>query len=180
MSNLSKLKIDDIISNYLVNNLIFFKYISPNLITLSGIILNFYIYHLAVNKNSNLFILGICLAYRWLVDCLDGAVARKYHKTSKLGHYLDTLSDFIALFLACYVIQKNIFNLSLTFCLIVYSIFLIIFNYYFNFINTHNQMKNKDNNQTFINILIGFLVNNSLITYIFTYILYIIVRIKKI
>ncbi|MGB2110966.1 MAG: CDP-alcohol phosphatidyltransferase family protein [Patescibacteria group bacterium] len=37
---------------------------------------------------------------------LDGAVARKYNKTSKLGNILDTLSDFMIGFILYNYIQK--------------------------------------------------------------------------
>ena len=92
---LESVRVDDIITTKIIEKVSILKHIHPNIITISGLILNFYIYHLLDTPNSNIYLLGSCIIYRWLADCLDGAVARKYKKSSKLGLYLDTLSDVI-------------------------------------------------------------------------------------
>jgi len=138
---LDSIKVDDDITNKIIENVSFFKYIHPNIITISGLVLNFYIYHLLDTSNSDIYLLGFCIIYRWLADCLDGAVARKYKKNSKLGHKLDTLSDVIMGFITFYFIQKHIFNWSFNTCLIIYIIFVSIYNYLFDFINTHDNLK---------------------------------------
>ena len=38
-------------------------------------------------------IIVLMIFLRYLADIIDGKVARKYKKTSKLGGYLDTISD---------------------------------------------------------------------------------------
>tara|TARA_Y100000589_G_C27132091_1_gene621012 strand:+ start:452 stop:1024 length:573 start_codon:yes stop_codon:yes gene_type:complete len=168
---LESIKIDDIITNKIVENISFLKHIHPNIITISGLVLNFYIYHLLNTPNTNIYLLGFCIIYRWLVDCLDGAVARKYKKGSKLGHQLDTLSDIIMGFITFYFIQKHIFNLTFNNCLIIYVIFVVIYNYLFDFMNTHDNLKNSKKNNI-IDYSVSFLTNNTILTYILLIIQY--------
>ena len=162
---LDSVRIDDNITNKSIENATFLKYIHPNIITISGLIMNFYIYHLLNTPNNNIYLLGFCIIYRWLADCLDGAVARKYKKGSKLGHQLDTLSDVIMGFITFYFIQKHIFNLTFNNCLIIYVIFIVIYNYLFDFINTHDNLKYPKKNNI-INYSVSFLTNNTILTYI--------------
>ena len=121
--------------------------------------------------NTNIYLLGFCILYRWLADCLDGAVARKYNKSSKLGHQLDTLSDLIMGFITFYFIQKHIFNLSFNYTLIFYIIFLIIFINKYNFLNTHNIAKNTKKNNI-IDYFVSILINNTFLGYILLIIQY--------
>jgi phosphatidylglycerophosphate synthase len=44
------------------------------------------------------------LFFRYLADCLDGGVARKYNKKSKFGGFFDTVSDSVLIFLSTLVI----------------------------------------------------------------------------
>ena len=162
--------IDDVITNKIIENVTFFKHIHPNIITISGLILNFYIYHLLNISNTNIYLLGFCIIYRWLADCLDGAIARKYKKNSKLGHQLDTLSDVIMGFITFYFIQKHLFNWSFNICLIIYIIFISIYNYLFDIVNTHNNLKKSKKN--IISYIISFLTNNTYIVYLLLYIQY--------
>ena len=168
---LDSIKVDDDITNKIIENVTFFKHIHPNIITISGLILNFYIYHLLNTDNSNIYLLGFCIIYRWLADCLDGAIARKYKKGSKLGHQLDTLSDVIMGFITFYFIQKHLFNWSLNICLIIYIIFVVIYNYLFDFINTHDNLK-KSKKNNIIDYSVSFLTNNTILTYILLIIQY--------
>ena len=161
------IKIDDYLTNKILENIYIFKNIHPNIITISGLIINYYIYYLLDTLKSNKYLLGFCIIYRWLIDCLDGAIARKYNKSSKLGHHLDTLSDIIISFIAFYSIQKHIFNWSFNTCLIIYviTVFIFIYNNIFDIINTHDNLKNiKKKNM--INYSVSFLINNSIILYI--------------
>ena len=87
-------KFDDHINSQLAKHLYLFKYIHPNVITITGLLLNgiclFTLYYL---KNKDLT--AILLVLRILADNLDGMVARRFNKTSKLGGLLDTFSDAI-------------------------------------------------------------------------------------
>ena len=166
-----KIKIDDDITDYIINNFSLFKYIAPNIITISGLIINFIIFNLLQTNNSNYYLVIFLILYRWLADCLDGAVARKYNKGSKIGHYLDTVSDIIMAFITVYFIQKYFINLPFNFVLILYIFFILIYNKTFNFINNHNNLKNTQKNN-FINNIVVFGTNNTIITYIFLILIY--------
>ena len=84
------MRIDDDIAN-IQCLLSLFKYIHPNTITISGIISNFYILKFLIYKKINT--LNMLLTFRYFTDIMDGAVARKYNKVSKIGGYLDTIND---------------------------------------------------------------------------------------
>jgi len=168
---LDSIRVDDDITYTIVEKVSILKHIHPNIITISGLLLNFYIYHLLNTPNSNIYILGFCIIYRWLADCLDGAVARKYKKGSKLGHQLDTLSDVIMGFITFYFIQKHLFDFSFNACLIIYIIFLFIYNYLFDFINTHDNLKNSKKNNI-IDYSVSFFTNNTILVYILLIITY--------
>jgi len=168
---LVSIKIDDVITDKIIENVSFLKHIHPNIITITGLIMNFYIYHLLDTPDSDIYLLGFCIIYRWMADCLDGAVARKYNKGSKLGHQMDTLSDIIMGFITFYFIQKHFFNWSFNICLIIYIIFVIIYNYLFDFINTHDNLKNPKKNNI-IDYFVSILTNNDIIIYILLIIQY--------
>jgi phosphatidylglycerophosphate synthase len=89
---LTDINIDNYIGMKIVDTDIF-KNTNPNIITLVGIILNLAIYFLL--KNGDILLANIICITRCLCDILDGNVARKYNKTSKLGGFLDTLCDFM-------------------------------------------------------------------------------------
>ena len=133
-NKINKINSDNYIADKIIDNVYFLKYIHPNIITISGLIINFYIYYLLYTPHSNIYLLTFFMIYRWLADCLDGAVARKYNKGSKLGHHLDTISDIILGFICINYIQSFIFNLSFNYSLLIYLIFLFILNKTFNFI----------------------------------------------
>lgn len=161
-----KIKIDDFIANTIVDNIDIFKNIDPNWITMSGMMLNFGIlYNLVYDDNK--INLGIILFLRWLADCLDGAVARKYKKTSKLGLKLDTLSDMMFYIIILYWLWVKIDNKI--FCLIISVIWiLLIYNTIFTekLFDTHNNIKQGG---TPYKSLIAFLVNNSYLVFIFIF-----------
>ena len=166
-----KLKLDDNFTDYILNNITLFKYIHPNLITISGLIINFIIFNLLQNNNPNYYLVTFLILYRWLADCLDGAIARKYNKGSKIGHYLDTFSDIIMGFITIYFIQKYFINLSFNTVLILYIIFIVIYNKLFNFIDNHNMLKNTDK-KNILNNIVSFGTNNTIFTYILLILIY--------
>ena len=94
------LKLDDRYTKYVLDNLILFKFINPNVITLIGLLADFFILYFLINKL--LFFLALSLFIRYSADCLDGAVARKYKKVSDLGGMLDTLADNTLIFVVIY------------------------------------------------------------------------------
>ncbi len=98
MFNFLDARLDDRLTDFLIKRILFFKYIHPNIITISGLILNFVIYYLIITHD--IFIASLLLVFRYLADCLDGGIARKYDKKSKIGGALDTWSDTILLYIA--------------------------------------------------------------------------------
>ena len=139
------------IDNYIANNeflLSFFKEIHPNIISITGIVTNFLILHYIRRKNISLA--NSFLIIRFFTDILDGAVARKYNKTSKLGGYLDTINDLILFTMYTYIISiclifKNkqyskIFTLIVLLCMIMYLKNI-------DGLSDHTPLKNGKNNQ---------------------------------
>lgn len=66
---------------------------TPNAITLSGLIISFLCPFAALKGNIYIFL--ICLVVSSFMDVLDGAVARVSQKVSKFGSILDSFSDRI-------------------------------------------------------------------------------------
>lgn len=79
--------------------------ITPNMITLSSIIFNVFIYNLLNNKQNTLAVGFIII--RYFFDCLDGFMARKYKQYSLIGDYLDHISDVIFGLTVIYQLYRN-------------------------------------------------------------------------
>jgi CDP-diacylglycerol--serine O-phosphatidyltransferase len=71
----------------------FFRYLAPNLITLSSMI--FGLVSLWSTHNGNFSLAGWLIVYAVLTDRLDGLVARAVKGTSELGMQLDSFADFL-------------------------------------------------------------------------------------
>lgn len=154
------LRLDDRLTKFILDRVDLFKYIHPNIITSIGLIINFAILYLIINK---FFVsCSLLMLVRYLADCLDGGVARKYNKKSKLGGALDTWSDTILIYvlivglfiinnfpygseLAAFVCCANLYIMSLSDSLV-----------------DHAGMKNG---KTTLSNCYAFLVNNSFILF---------------
>lgn len=158
----SSINIDNFIGKKIVNTEIF-KNTNPNIVTLFGIILNLVIYFLL--KNGSIFFGNIVCFIRCLTDILDGNIARKYNKTSKLGGFLDTLCDFMLI--QVYII---LFSCKYTDNPIILLLSMTLFgslNIYFmrNSLTDHSNLEKTDNLiEDFILILFK---NNTVILYLF-------------
>lgn len=156
---------DKLYSDYAVAKLKFLKNIHPNIITFFGILLNILIYYFL--KLAFLKTLFFVLFLRHLIDCLDGAVARKYKKVSKFGGYLDTISDHMLIF----IVSLFVFEVFSFGYYILISIILVLINLAYLFIirslSDHQNIKAKGKN------FYNFLVNNSWILYLCFYIFFI-------
>ena len=102
---------DSIIGKFFIDNFSFLKYIHPNIITICGFCVNFILNKYLLKNNLNLNFI-ILLNIRMLIDILDGCVARKYNKTSKIGNILDTLSDNHILLCIIYFLNNKIFKFN--------------------------------------------------------------------
>lgn len=167
----NKLNLDDTIGITLAKEISLLKYIHPNIITISGLLINFYIYKLLNSNNINIYLLIISLFYRWLADVLDGAVAREYNKLSKLGHNLDTLSDILLVIIIFNYILENILGFSFFISSSICSILIIYIMSSYNVLDTHDDLK-KNKKDNFIGSIIAFLTNNSYLYFSIVLVLY--------
>lgn len=167
-NKLRHIKNDDVIAIKIIDKIKIFKYIHPNIITLFSFVCNFIIlYYFLHKKNSN--ILPIILFLRWLSDLLDGAIARKYKKTSKLGNILDTSSDIMLIGIFLYLFDMKL-GFSYKYIFPLYVAYIFFSNYKYSFYTQHDNIKDSKKS----NIFISFLVNNSYILFILSYLFYII------
>ena len=165
---MENLTLDDDISKWFLTKTDIFKNIHPNMITGFGIILNYYLYKELQKPFMDKQILITILFLRWAADCLDGNVARKYNKTSKLGNQLDTLSDLILGLIIFNYVYKNTSTQLYKFILII--LFIILLKYSFmdnNLLDNHSEIKSKKN--TLFQKINTFRINNSFIIFILFY-----------
>jgi len=97
--------------------------VSPNLLTVSGVLfiaIGSYFLYL-----GNFIVAGLFLTIGNLCDALDGALARRFGKTSVFGAFLDSvvdrISDFLPLIALALVYKENTFYLLLILVAIVSS-----------------------------------------------------------
>lgn len=159
------MSLDDCIAKVIVDNVSIFKYIHPNVITLLGMFLNFVVIYLI--KKPSIELMSIVLALRYLADMIDGAVARKYNKKSKVGGTLDTLSD-ITLFLVFVWFIVKAFKLS-SIWYILLSAPIVITILYYDAVSDHDKLKKTNGT---ISDVIPFFVNNCILIYIAFFIVY--------
>jgi phosphatidylglycerophosphate synthase len=149
--------LDDWFSYKIIDKLnCIFKNIHPNMITATGIIINIII--LIYYKKMTFYVFCTLLFIRWLVDCLDGNVARKYNKTSDLGGKLDTISDMMLLYILTFIVFRefHISNWLLVFLLLIVG---IVDNKYSFIKGDHSRLKTMDKSMSFF-------TNNTIIFYI--------------
>jgi len=158
------IKLDDIIVNHVMHNYDIFEHINPNVITSIGIICNYFILLYIDNIETHSIdplIFGLIIIVRFLADALDGAVARKYKKSSRLGNILDTVSDLMMLFIVFYFLII-IFNLP-NWTIIFYILLLILINEKYGIFKQHDAVKSK--NKNFIDKVMNFSTNNTIISF---------------
>lgn len=165
-----KIKLDNSFTNYILDKTTIFGNIHPNYITLFGIAMNFVtIYYLfgMGNISNNQYSFALILFFRWFADCLDGNVARKYNKTSKLGNILDSISDLMMMTIfylyTCWKIYTYLFTMFMTFIYLYMGYFTVYEN---NIFESHDKLKKGGD---MIKNGIVFLVNNSFILYMVMY-----------
>jgi phosphatidylglycerophosphate synthase len=163
MKNILKIleiKLDDKLTAYILDHFSFFKFISPNLITISGLLMNFLILYYIIY--GDFLFTTILLLLRYLADCLDGGVARKYNKKSKIGGALDTWSDTILIYISIYgifYIYKLPFGSELAAFACTGNMYVMSLT---NSLVDHAGMKSGKN---MFSIVYAFFVNNSFILF---------------
>lgn len=153
------------VENFFMNNVKFFEHVNPNTISACSIGLNILIYKELSTHYINYKYLVILFILRWLTDVLDGSIARKYNKKSKLGGTLDTIADYM-LFVIIFNFFAIKYNLSITYYVIF--IMMLVFNLYYNE-SVHDHDSYKIPKKDSLNIM-PFFVNNSLISYVIIFI----------
>jgi phosphatidylglycerophosphate synthase len=153
---------DKSFSDFVLNNVHMFKYISPNIITLIGFIINIIIAYLIFYYDiKNKCIFNIFVAFmilRWALDNIDGGIARKYNKESDFGSVFDTVSDTILwIIFAIYLTKCNMY----VGC--VYIIICLMFYYYPKY-ETHQQINKIKNN--IIYKIHNYILKNTYIAYL--------------
>ena len=94
--------------------------ITPNMITLSGLICNF-ISSYGILINHDYYIIALPLAT--LLDCMDGYNARMFNQGSKYGTIIDHTADWISamsLIVSSIIIYKNFITYWILFLILVY------------------------------------------------------------
>lgn len=106
----------------------FCKYnIHPNFVTMSNILLTFVIYYIIINEKVNKYWILLLMMLYALLDCFDGAIARKCNKESTFGAKLDIFSDQLHMFMHLYVLLGHYYKPSLQFNLLFFSLFLLTY-----------------------------------------------------
>jgi phosphatidylglycerophosphate synthase len=158
------IKFDLIVNNYIVkHSLYLFKNIHPNTITFTGMLLNFIIFFLYFSKFSlSKIIISILLFLRILADNLDGMVARKYNKTSKIGGLLDTISDNILSIMIVYCITFYFIPLLAFYFSLFFGLIMILYLFYYDALSLHSNFL-ESNTDGLINKIPVFLGYNTYI-----------------
>lgn len=125
----------------------YFKHVDPNLITMIGLpfSFSFFLLHLHPNGYSLFIPVFIFSLIRVFCDFMDGHVARRYNKCSKLGGFLDTVSDMIHVTNAIVFMISYYFQLTMRSC-VFWWIGIFILNMlniaYGGALTDHDNMKN--------------------------------------
>ena len=156
---------DHHINDQLDKHLYLFKYIHPNVITIFGLILNaicFYTLYILKNKQ----ITAILIILRITADNLDGMVARKFNKTSKLGGLLDTMSDAILLGTIVFATSFYFFNNYIISALVGLAMVYVMLTYLFmnNALVTHSNISKQD---TILNAIPFLIYHNTYLASLF-------------
>jgi len=84
------------IANLILFGIADWSFITPNRLTILSFILTILTVALILyDLPESLFIAGIILQLAYIVDCMDGQLARYRQTTSRIGSFLDKLSDYI-------------------------------------------------------------------------------------
>lgn len=166
IATMPPLLLDNRFTSFVLDQTDFFKNVHPNLITIFGFVCNIILFFTITEQY--LILTAAILFLRYTADLLDGGVARKYNKVSKLGGLLDSLSDNALMFVLIYSIgillslENSVYIAAIT--TLLNAGYMISQN---SFID-HEPI--KQGNKGFKRIY-SFFVNNNCVSYTLTYIL---------
>jgi phosphatidylglycerophosphate synthase len=139
--------------------------VHPNYITLIALVLSVGIIFLHLAHFYWAVVFSIII--RQICDCIDGGVARKCNKTSKLGGALDNLADMIMLISISFITFTFVFPNNYTFVFVcsggVIGSYLIINYFMFNVSYLYDHSYLKDYSDSIYKNCVAFVANNSLI-----------------
>lgn len=164
------IKIDDTVADYVMTNYDIFECIPPNLITGVGILCNYFIFMNIYNvKNTKIDMVpfALLLLVRFLADILDGAVARKYKKTSKMGNILDTVSDLMLMFVGYYLIMI-MFDLP-NWTIAFFILYVFILNEKYKIFEQHDLVKSGNNG--IMDWFMNFTANNTIVQFVILFVI---------
>ena len=135
--------------------------IDPNLVTLLNYGVTCIIGYLLWHKNRNLGVLYGLFIVRSILDILDGGIARKCKKTSRLGKILDLLGDaffgiMISVFIIIHLKQKYKAYVWIVYLFIVTSVYI-----------TYKSIQEDDYDSIQQNEILTFLYHNTILVSIF-------------
>lgn len=166
MSYLGDLNLDKKITDWILERFNFFEHVHPNVLSCIGLLMDFVVLNALLTHS--LLITGVGMLIRYLCDCLDGAVARKYNKVSDIGGLLDTVADNVMIF----ILSFGILQLLMVESYLLISIGLTALN--LTYLALHNSLIHhggiKVRGNAFHN-LYRFGVNNNILLYGAIYIL---------
>jgi len=96
--------------------------ITPNMVTIFGIIIRLYSIYLFTHGKCYFAVILYFIGY--VLDCLDGYMARKYDQMSKIGDVLDHLGDLTIIFILILFILQGLEKKRIS--LLVLYIFTVI------------------------------------------------------
>ncbi len=141
-----------------------FKKIHPNFITVVGMASNVLI--ISFLLKGYIHLASLFLVIKFFCDCLDGAVARRYNKTSKLGGYLDTISDVTLIAPYCGVITWLVTGNLIYAISVLFVSSLMFVGYILRLGTMSDHSKLKEGGSNVIEKSVEFTVNNSIIVYL--------------
>ena len=147
-----------------------FKNIHPNIISLFGIFLNYAIFKLYY-KNYNKILIVLMTFIRIYCDNLDGAVARKFNKTSNIGGLLDSLDDMILCTIACYMSSYYYIPVYSLYLSILFGLSCTYYLYHNNSLILHSNFFEKKNPSFFDHIALIMGNNTFIISFIWAILL---------
>jgi len=84
------------IANLVLTGIADWSFITPNRLTILSFILTILSAAIILlGSSKSLFVAGIILQIAYIIDCMDGQLARYRQSVSRIGSFLDKLSDYI-------------------------------------------------------------------------------------
>jgi phosphatidylglycerophosphate synthase len=140
-------QIDNLIYKYIVepiSPILYSLHITPNMVTMMsficGLLSVYYLYHKKYTLSAISYLFG------YILDCVDGYLARKYDQITKFGDYFDHISDSVINIMIVYIFlcRKKYYKI------VIILIFLILTSIH---LSCQEKIYNKKENSDTLNLL---------------------------